>query len=169
MQIEKQQLSLFHFIKTVEYLPNRLTPFNSEIYYKKENYLKVKTAAFKYTTPSHSKRFSILVCWYISILCSHIPIFPRFEFYYVTQLPLILQFYQFHQSHLLYTNFNPIQVLFQYLYYPVYKVCNTRSLLFIFVFEEFFYLQVINQRCIISCFNLITFLIPNTSYQIFSI
>ena len=35
----------------MEYLPNRLTLFNSEIYYKKENYLKVKTVVFKYTTP----------------------------------------------------------------------------------------------------------------------
>ena len=34
----------------MECLPNRLTPFNSEIHYKKENYLKVRTAAFKYTT-----------------------------------------------------------------------------------------------------------------------
>ena len=35
----------------MEYLPNRLTPFNSKIYYKEENYLKVKTAVFKYITP----------------------------------------------------------------------------------------------------------------------
>ena len=32
-------------------LPNRLTPFNSEIHYKEENYLKVRTAVFKYITP----------------------------------------------------------------------------------------------------------------------
>ena len=32
-------------------MPNRLTPYNSEIYYKKENNLKVKTAVFKYITP----------------------------------------------------------------------------------------------------------------------
>ena len=41
-----------HLCKAVKYLPNRLTPFNSEIYYKEENYLKVITAVFKYTTPS---------------------------------------------------------------------------------------------------------------------
>ena len=35
----------------MEYLPNKLTPFNSKIYYKKENHLKVKTAVFKYITP----------------------------------------------------------------------------------------------------------------------
>ena len=32
-------------------MPNRLTPFNFKIYYKEENYLKVKTAVFKYMTP----------------------------------------------------------------------------------------------------------------------
>ena len=42
-------------IKAIEYLPNRLTPFNSKIYYKKENYLEVKTVLFKYITPPHSK------------------------------------------------------------------------------------------------------------------
>ena len=33
---------------TIKYLPNRLTPLYSKIYYKEENYLKVKTAVFKY-------------------------------------------------------------------------------------------------------------------------
>ena len=47
----------------MEYLPNRLTPFNSEIYYKEENYLKVKTAVFKYITPPIVKS-SMLVRWY---------------------------------------------------------------------------------------------------------
>ena len=35
----------------MEYLPNKLTPFNFKIYYKEKNYLKVRTTAFKYTTP----------------------------------------------------------------------------------------------------------------------
>ena len=35
----------------MEYLPNRLTLLYSEIYYKEENYLKVKTVVFKYITP----------------------------------------------------------------------------------------------------------------------
>ena len=35
----------------MECLSNKLTPFNSKIYYKKENYLKVKTILFKYITP----------------------------------------------------------------------------------------------------------------------
>ena len=66
----------------------------------------------------------MLVHWYVSILYSHIPMFLHFEFYYVTQLPLILWFHWFYQSCLLRTDFNPIQVPFQYLYYPAYKVRN---------------------------------------------
>ena len=42
-------------------MPNRLTPLYSKIYYKEENYLKVKTAVFKYITPPYSKGLSILV------------------------------------------------------------------------------------------------------------
>ena len=48
----------------MECLPNKSTPFNSKIYYKKENYLKVKAAVFKYITPSIIK-FSISVYQYI--------------------------------------------------------------------------------------------------------
>ena len=33
-------------------MPNRSTPIYFNIYYKEENYLKVKTAVFKYITPS---------------------------------------------------------------------------------------------------------------------
>ena len=58
----------------MEYLPNRLTPFNSEIHYKEENYLKVRTAVFKYITPPIVKGS---VCWYISISVYYAPIFPR--------------------------------------------------------------------------------------------
>ena len=42
-------------MKAVEYLPNKLTSFNSKIYYKEENYLKVRTISFKYITPPYSK------------------------------------------------------------------------------------------------------------------
>ena len=35
-------------------MPNRLTLLYFKIYYKKENYLKVKTAVFKYITPPYS-------------------------------------------------------------------------------------------------------------------
>ena len=46
----------------MEYIPNRLTPLYFKIYYKKENYLKVKTVVFKYITPL------IVKVKYISIL-----------------------------------------------------------------------------------------------------
>ena len=39
----------------MEYLPNKLISFNFKIYYKKENYLKVKTVFLKYTTSLYSK------------------------------------------------------------------------------------------------------------------
>ena len=58
----------------MEYLPNKLTPFNSEIYYKGENYLKVKTVVFKYTTPPIVKG---LVYWYIGISVYYTPAFLR--------------------------------------------------------------------------------------------
>ena len=49
----------------MECLPNKLTPFNFKIYYKKENYLKVRTVVFKYITPPYSKDS---VYWYIGML-----------------------------------------------------------------------------------------------------
>ena len=62
-------------MKAIEYLPNRLTPFNFEIHYKEKNYLKVKTVVFKYTTPPIVKGS---VYWYISILVYYTPAFPYF-------------------------------------------------------------------------------------------
>ena len=56
-------------------MPNRLTLLYSKIYYKEENYLKVKTMVFKYITPPYSKGW---VCRYINILVYNIPIFLRF-------------------------------------------------------------------------------------------
>ena len=44
-------------------MPNRLTPLYSKIYYKEENYVKIRTAVFKYITPPIVK-FGILVRWY---------------------------------------------------------------------------------------------------------
>ena len=41
---------------------NRLTPLYSKVYYKKENYLKVRTAVFKYIN-SFIVKFGILVCY----------------------------------------------------------------------------------------------------------
>ena len=52
----------------MECLPNKLTFFNFKIYYKEENYLKVKTVLFKYITPPYSKGLNILVYWYANIL-----------------------------------------------------------------------------------------------------
>ena len=48
----------------MEYLPNKLTSLYSEIYYKEENYLKIRTVVFKYITPLIVK-FGILVHWYV--------------------------------------------------------------------------------------------------------
>ena len=39
----------------MECLPNKLTPFNSKIYYKENNYLKVRTVLFIYLSPLFSK------------------------------------------------------------------------------------------------------------------
>jgi hypothetical protein len=36
-------------------MPYKLTLLYSKIYYKEENYLKVKNAVFKYITPPYSK------------------------------------------------------------------------------------------------------------------
>ena len=80
----------------MECSPNRLTPLYSEIHYEEENYLKVKTAVFKYITPPYSKGwvYSALVYQYIG--CFKYITFPYSElmhilsFGYVTQLPLIL-------------------------------------------------------------------------------
>ena len=54
----------------MECLPNRLTPLYSEIHYEEENYLKVRTAVFKYITPSIVKFGTSvrLVREYVSIM-----------------------------------------------------------------------------------------------------
>ena len=67
------KLSLFYSVKAMEYLFNRLTFFDFKIYYKEKNYLKVKTAVFKYITPPIVKG---LVCWYIGISVYYAPAFP---------------------------------------------------------------------------------------------
>ena len=46
--------------KALKCLPNRLTPLYSEIHYKEENYLKVKTELFIYPSPPYSKGLSML-------------------------------------------------------------------------------------------------------------
>ena len=77
----------------MEYLPNKLTFLYSKIYYKEENYLKVKIIVFKYITPP------IVIVKYISIsvyLVYYIPNIPIFLYSelsshiaYMTWLPLI--------------------------------------------------------------------------------
>ena len=54
----------FFTVKALECLPNRLTPLYSKIYYKEENYLKVRTEVFKYITPPYSEGWYVR---YISI------------------------------------------------------------------------------------------------------
>ena len=58
-------------------MPNRLTSLYSKIYYKEKNYLKVKTAVFKYITPLIVKveYVGILIYQYIIFLYSYIPTF----------------------------------------------------------------------------------------------
>ena len=58
-------------------MPNRLTPLYSKIYYKEENYLKVKTVVFKYITPPHNKGWVCGASVYQYILYFYIPIFPH--------------------------------------------------------------------------------------------
>ena len=64
-------------------MPNRLTLLYSKIYYKEENYLKIKTTVFKYITPPYSKGWvhqyvNILIFWVYHILT-----FPRSELLYI--------------------------------------------------------------------------------------
>ena len=58
--------------KSYRVFTQQINSFNSKIYYKEENYLKVKTVFFKYITPPYSKG---LVYWYINILIYYIPMF----------------------------------------------------------------------------------------------
>ena len=65
-------------------MPNRLTPLYSKIYYKKENYLKVRTAVFKYITPF------IVKVQYIGTTSTSVYKYIQYintRIYYVTQLP----------------------------------------------------------------------------------
>ena len=68
---QRNNSQVFFIKKAIKFIPNRLTSFNSKIYYKKENYLKVKTAIFKYITPPIVK-FGILVHWYAQYISMQI-------------------------------------------------------------------------------------------------
>ena len=49
-------------MKALEYLPNRLTPLYSKIYYEEENYLKVRTVLLIYPSPPYSKGLGTWEC-----------------------------------------------------------------------------------------------------------
>ena len=59
----------------MKYLLNRLTLLYSEIYYKEENYLKVRTAVVKYITPPIVKVEYISILIYLVYYISNIPMF----------------------------------------------------------------------------------------------
>ena len=71
-------------------MPNRLTLLYSKIYYKEENYLKVKTMVFKYITPPYSKGWvhGTLVYWYIG--CSKYITFPHSKLMHVLNLGYVI-------------------------------------------------------------------------------
>ena len=53
-------------------MPNKLTLLYSKIYYKKENYLKVKTVVFKYITPPYNKGWVYYNLNVFIFLCSEL-------------------------------------------------------------------------------------------------
>ena len=68
-------------------MPNRLILLYSKIYYKEENYLKIKTVVFKYITPPIVKveYVGILIC----LVYLYIPMFLYshvLNFYYVLSI-----------------------------------------------------------------------------------
>ena len=63
----------FLLCKSCGVLAQQINSFNSEIYYKKKNYLKVKTAVFKYITPPIVKGS---VYWYVGTSVYYTPTFP---------------------------------------------------------------------------------------------
>ena len=91
----------------MECLPNRLTPLYSEIHYEEENYLEVRTELLIYPSPPHSKGLGTWERWYVG---SYILAYTRTELRHVTRLPLVPWFHWFHQSRVLRTDPQPIQV-----------------------------------------------------------
>ena len=87
-KINKQNQSWLLWL-LIEYLPNRLTPLYSKIYYKEENYLKVRTAVFKYINSSIIK-FGTSVRRYIWYVSMWVYEYVRYVYNYVTRLPLVL-------------------------------------------------------------------------------
>ena len=52
----------FFTVKALECLFNKLTPLYSKIYYKEENYLKVRTKLLIYLSPPYSKGLGMWEC-----------------------------------------------------------------------------------------------------------
>ena len=75
-------------------MPNKLTLLYFKIYYKEENYLKVKTVVFKYITPFIVKVEYISILVYLVYCVPNVFIFlcSKLLLYtiYVIWLPLIL-------------------------------------------------------------------------------
>ena len=86
-------------------MPNRLTLLYSKIYYKEENYLKVRIVVFKYITPPIVKveYIGILVCWYIPIfLYFHILNFLSYTAYVTRLTPYPMALLVLSVPHLMY-------------------------------------------------------------------
>ena len=81
----------------MEYLLNKLTPLYSKIYYKKENYLKVRTIIFKYITPPYSKGW---VYWYVSIL-----VYFTFLYFYISTFRTLVMCYLYDLAYPLFYGF----------------------------------------------------------------
>ena len=75
-------------------MPNKLTSFYSKIYYKEENYLKVRTVIFKYITPPIVKIEYVSTLVYLVYCVFNVPMFLYSELLsctvYMTWLPLVL-------------------------------------------------------------------------------
>ena len=56
-------------------MPNRLILLYSKIYYKEENYLKIRTVVFKYITPPIVKVEYVSILIYLVYYTPNIPIF----------------------------------------------------------------------------------------------
>ena len=82
----------------MECLPNRLTPLYSKIHYKEENYLKVRTAVFKYITPPHSKGWVRRYIGTLVFSVCHVLTFPRSELLHVLSFVMWLGYPSSHGS-----------------------------------------------------------------------
>ena len=75
--------------KALEYLPNRLTPLYSEIHYKEENYLMVKTKLLIYPSPPYSKGLGMWEYWYVAFLRSRVYMYWTLSCDSATPCPMV--------------------------------------------------------------------------------